>query len=160
MEPRSFNRGDTYAQTVLRSWGKLQWSHGRLTVVTLRVRRQPGLGNQHASMEPRSFNRGDCAATAAPGATLDASMEPRSFNRGDDIDEHGRQSLEMLQWSHGRLTVVTLIMSPTYISSLLASMEPRSFNRGDMGLSTDNCKQEVLQWSHGRLTVVTGLFIA
>ncbi len=40
------------------SWEKLQWSHGRLTVVTAPRPSVPPRGGT-ASMEPRSFNRGD-----------------------------------------------------------------------------------------------------
>jgi len=62
-------------------------------------------------------------------------MEPRSFNRGDSQNplENTDNAPFGLQWSHGRLTVVTLL-------------KPTS---ADVGAG--------LQWSHGRLTVVTGL---
>ncbi len=65
-----------------------------------------------------------------------ASMEPRSFNRGDESGQVDMIEQEMLQWSHGRLTVVTA--SP--------------LNRGGSGMC-------LLQWSHGRLTVVTKPYI-
>jgi len=61
-----------------------------------------------------------------------ASMEPRSFNRGDDGSGKTLLATHIaLQWSHGRLTVVTL--TPRWPSLRLYG----------------------LQWSHGRLTVVT-----
>ncbi len=40
--------------------------------------------------------------------------------------------ISRLQWSHGRLTVVTWLEFPYFPSLYIASMEPRSFNRGDM----------------------------
>ncbi len=59
-------------------------------------------------MEPRSFNRGDPITMTAARGFLLASMEPRSFNRGD---RYGNSIISTritrLQWSHGRLTVVT-----------------------------------------------------
>ena len=62
----------------------------------------------------------------------------------------------MLQWSHGRLTVVTAEPMMTTSSAGHASMEPRSFNRGDEAELFDyNNPEHKLQWSHGRLTVVT-----
>ncbi len=44
----------------------------------------------------------------------------------------------MLQWSHGRLTVVTSSNVALFASVQTASMEPRSFNRGDVILDGDN----------------------
>ncbi len=62
-------------------------------------------------MEPRSFNRGDEPDQANPGPGDRASMEPRSFNRGDVLRISVTSLLvEQLQWSHGRLTVVTLYL--------------------------------------------------
>ncbi len=111
MEPRSFNRGDgryyynadtneellqwshgrlTVVTTSIRMTSsilpKLQWSHGRLTVVTAGVL-QYGHLRFMASMEPRSFNRGDAPPDfeIAPDRYI-ASMEPRSFNRGDHFN--------------------------------------------------------------------------
>ncbi len=107
MEPRSFNRGDgryyynadtneellqwshgrlTVVTTSIRMTSsilpKLQWSHGRLTVVTAGVL-QYGHLRFMASMEPRSFNRGDPHGPQVDVRGRLASMEPRSFNRGD-----------------------------------------------------------------------------
>ncbi len=154
MEPRSFNRGDTELKygadlTSLLQWSHgrltvvtrmlpegersnllLQWSHGRLTVVTHRMDSSiasPVL----ASMEPRSFNRGDGPPARRYLCNDVASMEPRSFNRGDGPPARRYLAMTSLQWSHGRLTVVTRY---------------RSFMR-------PGCLS--LQWSHGRLTVVT-----
>ncbi len=62
-----------------------------------------------------------------------------------------------LQWSHGRLTVVTSSVGPGGPAGALASMEPRSFNRGDIPYRLDGLRSALLQWSHGRLTVVTNL---
>ncbi len=85
----------------------LQWSHGRLTVVTVACQVVGGV-LRRASMEPRSFNRGDPVKNAGTvDAVKEASMEPRSFNRGD-FDEMDKIARE-----------------------IIASMEPRSFNRGD-----------------------------
>ncbi len=59
-------------------------------------------------------------------------MEPRSFNRGDGMNQLAPPVwLVWLQWSHGRLTVVT-----------------GTCRGGPL-------RREELQWSHGRLTVVT-----
>ena len=59
-------------------------------------------------MEPRSFNRGDGKNDALAKAVFNASMEPRSFNRGDGIESALDNTTKLkLQWSHGRLTVVT-----------------------------------------------------
>ncbi len=58
-------------------------------------------------MEPRSFNRGDLNLVVTPDDMRRASMEPRSFNRGDCAHLTVQQVLNWLQWSHGRLTVVT-----------------------------------------------------
>ncbi len=40
-------------------------------------------------------------------------MEPRSFNRGDGAWDMTFQYAHELQWSHGRLTVVTVFMEVT-----------------------------------------------
>ncbi len=85
---------------------RLQWSHGRLTVVT-----------DGAGTNPDLFRA--------------ASMEPRSFNRGDGPKSEQKIRIVMLQWSHGRLTVVTIRWWPQGHQGGHASMEPRSFNRGD-----------------------------
>ncbi len=61
----------------------------------------------------------------------------------------------MLQWSHGRLTVVTHLEKGFTVMGDGASMEPRSFNRGDGPDRSGNLGYVSLQWSHGRLTVVT-----
>ncbi len=61
----------------------------------------------------------------------------------------------MLQWSHGRLTVVTQRDGVADLELALASMEPRSFNRGDRADASGHRWDTRLQWSHGRLTVVT-----
>ncbi len=83
-------------------------------------------------MEPRSFNRGDSFVRGHVGQVLSvASMEPRSFNRGDMSELTTLSSSAQLQWSHGRLTVVTRATGIDRLSIDLASMEPRSFNRGD-----------------------------
>ncbi len=58
-------------------------------------------------MEPRSFNRGDDMLRHSMKVSMHASMEPRSFNRGDDDMSERMAAIERLQWSHGRLTVVT-----------------------------------------------------
>ncbi len=131
MEPRSFNRGDVVMSfsPSIRQF-KLQWSHGRLTVVT-------GIGIRTcsrivpASMEPRSFNRGDKCYGERVRHPFAASMEPRSFNRGDASGSGQFDDSAVLQWSHGRLTVVTWGELQFHIVIIFASMEPRSFNRGD-----------------------------
>ncbi len=62
-------------------------------------------------------------------------MEPRSFNRGDHGGEAVQRDQVWLQWSHGRLTVVT-----------------QWVGRADV-------PGRLLQWSHGRLTVVTNFIM-
>ncbi len=82
-------------------------------------------------------------------------MEPRSFNRGDANSRKRKNHTIGLQWSHGRLTVVTQKLAQELASMVKASMEPRSFNRGDNALLPGWEYGNGLQWSHGRLTVVT-----
>ncbi len=108
MEPRSFNRGDGPAQGDLGSGQvSLQWSHGRLTVVTRRRwwwcrPRSPWLQWSHGRL-----------TVVTP------------------FDEKVALINRMLQWSHGRLTVGTELFLKMGKFFYLASMEPRSFNRGD-----------------------------
>gem|GEM_PF-4652897 len=67
--------------------------------------------------------------------------------------------MPLLQWSHGRLTVVTGVVQGKRPPVRIPSMEPRSFNRGDWEELSGRPWKEFLQWSHGRLTVVTSSLI-
>ncbi len=132
MEPRSFNRGDCQRFfPKMPAFSLLQWSHGRLTVVTL-----DGLHDMDLS-NTLQWSHGRLTVVTQGGKT-------RAY------------VTFTLQWSHGRLTVVTHRPEVHRGPGDQASMEPRSFNRGDKipGLDLKVYINE-LQWSHGRLTVVT-----
>src|SRR5581483_8239442 len=85
-----------------------------------------------------------------------ASMGPRSDNRGcDQVPAAPLVPLGLLQWVHGRITVVvaaTIIARP---GSGSASMGPRSDNRGCADPTFPGvAPMATLQWVHGRITVV------
>ena len=82
-------------------------------------------------------------------------MEPRSFNRGDTVGKTPLRALLKLQWSHGRLTVVT---SSSICSFFI--IVPLQWSHGRLTVVTlvilpSRAASLSLQWSHGRLTVVT-----
>ncbi len=130
MGPRSDNRG--YANT--------------------RVERQL---TEEASMGPRSDNRGYSATRNTCPLAGVASMGPRSDNRGYDVAVGKDLFFGLLQWVHGRITVVTRHRSRTSNSNPWASMGPRSDNRGYSRGSAACSACSRLQWVHGRITVVT-----
>src|SRR5437899_3325652 len=105
---------------------KLQWVHGRITVVT-----QLGL-----SADPMAVR---------------ASMGPRSDNRGYGTNSSTARVTPALQWVHGRITVVTHKGTLAGKLERVASMGPRSDNRGYEPKETpEEPKEEPLQWVHGR----------
>src|ERR1022692_4056000 len=83
-------------------------------------------------MGPRSDNRG-YGGYGEEGANrrTKASMGPRSDNRGYDADR-GTLAVDMgmLQWVHGRITVVMCADRLGCAATQPASMGPRSDNRG------------------------------
>ncbi len=106
-------------------------------------------------MEPRSFNRGDLFIFWGMANADRASMEPRSFNRGDGLPCKYPYRYGLLQWSHGRLTVVTVMTRKTYHMVSLLQWSHGRLTVVTMDGSVIMALVLVLQWSHGRLTVVT-----
>ncbi len=82
-------------------------------------------------------------------------MEPRSFNRGDVSQNREITNDYELQWSHGRLTVVTRLIFASYIRYDELQWSHGRLTVVTLAFLTGSLSPSPLQWSHGRLTVVT-----
>ncbi len=133
MGPRSDNRGYGGRDRRLLTTIKLQWVHGRITVVMLIA----GAWSYFSSVKLQ-WVHGRITVVMDNHFAVCARIGLR------------------LQWVHGRITVVMLAGVPIEIGKSKASMGPRSDNRGYVPSNGKPAGHilRLLQWVHGRITVV------